>query len=84
MDLKKINKDVYVEFQKVFFESNKKAKQKSKGNFYRTLLSRWSKNFLYALNQSVKSGQTMYLDAYRMIGVSGKSFDKLVSMIEGI
>jgi len=40
------------------------------GNFYRTTLSRVSRRFARALVESTLEGQTLYRDAFRMLGVT--------------
>ena len=40
------------------------------GNFYHTTLARVSRRFARALVVSTLEGQTLYRDAYRMLGVS--------------
>ena len=48
------------------------------GNFYRTTLSRVSRRFAHALVVSTLEGQTLYRDAYRMLGVSkAETFNRL-------
>ena len=48
------------------------------GNFYRTTLSRVSRRFAHALVVSTLEGQTLYRDAYRMLGVAkAETFNRL-------
>ena len=48
------------------------------GNFYRTTLARVGPRFARALAASTLEGQTLYRDAFRMLGISRKdTFDKL-------
>ena len=54
------------------------AQRGSGGDFYRTTLSRVSRRFAYAVVASTLEGQTLYRDAYRMLGVSkNKTFNNL-------
>ncbi len=51
---------------------------KSQGNFYNTTLSRVGRRFAYALVVDTLEGQTLYRDAYRMLGLpKTQTFDKL-------
>jgi Zn-dependent peptidase ImmA (M78 family) len=48
------------------------------GNFYRTTLSRVSRRFARALVESTLEGQTLYRDAFRMLGVTKtKTFNNI-------
>ena len=48
------------------------------GNFYRTTLSRVSRRFAQALVASTLEGQTLYRDAFRMLGVRNtETFNKI-------
>ena len=48
------------------------------GDFYRTTLSRVSRRFAHALVVSTLEGQTLYRDAYRMLGVAkAETFNRL-------
>ena len=52
--------------------------QSGGGNFYRTTLARVGARFARALVASTLEGQTLYRDAYRMLGISKTAtFDKL-------
>lgn len=58
--------------------STKQSKQSSGGNYYATRASHWDARFLQALDASTRSGQTSYLDAYRLTKTTGRTFSKLV------
>ena len=83
LDLKFISKEIYndvlSEVQEEFrlSKSQKKATS-SGGNFYNTLQTYWDKNFILALDGSTKSGKTSYLEAYRLTGLKGNTFHRLV------
>ena len=66
------------------FEESKNLKKMSTpngGSCYNTLKSRWDKNFIMALDNSTKSGETRYVDAYRLVGLKGKTFHELVERL---
>ena len=53
------------------------------GDFYRTTVSRVGRRFAHALVVSTLEGQTLYRDAYRMLGVSkAKTFNRLGREVE--
>lgn len=47
-------------------------------DFYDTELSRFDSRFLERLASSVDKGETTYLDAYRLMGITGDTFTKLM------
>ena len=52
------------------------------GDFYRTTVSRVGRRFAKALVESAIGGQTLFRDAYRMLGVrTGSSFDELARQV---
>ncbi len=83
LDLKFISKEIYAdvlsEVQEEFrlFKSQKKNTS-SGGKFYNILQNYWDKNFILALDGSTKSGKTSYLEAYRLTGLKGNTFHRLV------
>jgi Zn-dependent peptidase ImmA (M78 family) len=55
-----------------------KAKRESGGDFYRSTLTRVSKRFARALIESTLEGQTLYRDAFRLLGVkSNATFNEI-------
>lgn len=57
--------------------------ENSGGNFHQTTLSRLGRKFAQALIVSTLEGQTLYRDAFRMLGVSGtETFKNLARKLE--
>ncbi len=57
----------------------------SGGNFYNTLLTRISKQFARSVIANTLEGQTLYTDAFNMLGLKKQStFDKLCKQLEVI
>jgi Zn-dependent peptidase ImmA (M78 family) len=48
------------------------------GDYYKTQLCRLDRRFLQVLHESVRVGETLYTDAYDLIGVRGKTYDALM------
>ena len=87
LDLHFISLDIYKEVlsrTKKQFEmlqrANRYRTSRGGGDFYNTLKAKWDKNFVKALDSSVKAGNTPYLDAYRLMGIKGSTFHKFMSM----
>ena len=58
--------------------SEETENQQGSPNFYNTELSRFDSRFLERLASSVAKGGTTYLDAYRLTGITGDTFTKLM------
>jgi Zn-dependent peptidase ImmA (M78 family) len=56
--------------EKALFEKNKNKTTKEGGDFYRTTALRVGRRFTLALVSNTLEGQTLYRDAFRMLGVS--------------
>ena len=56
-------------------------RQSSPRDFYNTELSRFDARFLERLASSVAKGGTTYLDAYRLTGITGDTFTKLMKRV---
>ncbi len=62
---------------------SQEVKRASGGNFYRTLTARTGKRFALALVSDTLEGNTLYLEAFRLLGISKtKTFLKLAEHLE--
>lgn len=61
--------------------SEETENQQGSPNFYNTELSRFDSRFLERLASSVAKGGTTYLDAYRLTGITGDTFTKLMKRV---
>lgn len=62
------------------FEKQNKSGKNSGGDYYKTLASKIDSHFLTNLLNSVKSGQTLYSDAFRLTNTNQSTFDKLIAI----
>lgn len=82
LDLKLIAKKLYENFVQVSNTvESPKLKRGRGGNFYKTLAGKMDKRFINALDSSTKSGNTPFLDAYRLTGLSENVFNELVKVL---
>ena len=84
LDLRFIEREVYeniaIKIKKQFEDYQRARHSKSGGgNFYKNLETKWDKRFIMALNSSTKSGDTPYIDAFRLTGLKIDTFHKLVA-----
>lgn len=65
-------------FEEEVERARQHAERRRGGNFYSTLSSRVGKRFLRAVIDSTRSGETLYSDAFRMLGVKQQRvFDEI-------
>lgn len=78
LDLGLISRARYFEFFEEYKSEARQrgAKKSGGGNFYRTLGTRLGKRFPAAVYAAAKAGRLPYGEAYKLTGVSGKSFDR--------
>lgn len=81
LDLKLISKDEYTEFYRNRTQSEK-VKGTTGGNFYATQNLRIGRRFAQAIVNNAKEGNLLYRDAYRLTGLSGKTFDEFAKRQE--
>ncbi len=77
----------FAEFERSWRDEAKRVppytpREGSGGDFYRTLLSRVGLRFARSLVQSTLEGQTLYRDAYRLLGIRrGRTFEEFARRI---
>ncbi|MCL2624104.1 MAG: ImmA/IrrE family metallo-endopeptidase [Planctomycetaceae bacterium] len=64
-----------------FLKERRKAEGKDGGNPYHTARSRLSPRFSEAVFAAVQSGELLYRDAYNLVGLQGKTFDKYRKLV---
>lgn len=69
----------------LYNETRKRKKERGEGggDFYRTLASRIDKRFLHMLVGSVKTGRTLYSEAFRLTNTNRSTFGTLAEKVEG-
>ena len=71
----------YYKHQQEEWERNKEANDTGGGNFYNTATGRVSKRFAEYIDKAVKNGQLLYRDAYRLTGLTAKTFPNLIDKL---
>lgn len=64
---------------KAIWNNPKKSTDAGSGNFYLSAAKRVGKLFGAYINTAVSSGYLLHRDAYRLTGLHGKSFDKVIT-----
>lgn len=64
------------------FKKHKKEKRENGGNYYNTMHSRLDENFISTLAQSVETGETSYMEAFRLTNTNNKTFHKILRDLE--
>jgi Zn-dependent peptidase ImmA (M78 family) len=69
----------------LYNEARKRKKERGEGggDFYRTAASRIDKRFFHMLVGSVKSGRTLYSDAFRLTNTNRSTFSNLAETVGG-
>lgn len=68
------------EASKQYQQSRKKG---SGGDYYRTAMSKIDNRVLSMINESVRLGRTSYTEAFRLTNTNHKTYNSLISRIEG-
>lgn len=65
---------------KAIWKNPKKTSESGRGNFYLSAAKRVGKLFGAYVNTAVNSGYLLHRDAYRLTGLHGTSFDKVITL----
>lgn len=79
LDLGYISREVFLEFLRAYAEDERRkaeTKTSGEGNFYATQETRIGRRFGSAVVRAVREGRLLYREAYRLTGLSGKTFDQ--------
>lgn len=79
LDLRLITRNEFFEFYEAYEADERRASDdsdESGGNFYASVNLRISHRFGEAIIRAVKEGRILYQEAYKLTGISGKTFDR--------
>jgi Zn-dependent peptidase ImmA (M78 family) len=79
LDLKLITREIFFDFYQRYINQERKqrATTESGGNFHATSPQRVGMRFAVELVRALKEGRVLHTEAYRLTGLSGKSFGEL-------
>jgi Zn-dependent peptidase ImmA (M78 family) len=82
-DVGLISRDQFFEFYDTYEADERRvsAEVESGGDFYASQNLRISKRFGDAVIRAVKEGRLLYQEAYRLTGISGKTFDRYATLL---
>jgi Zn-dependent peptidase ImmA (M78 family) len=82
-DNKLITENQYKDFTNEVIEASrlKNEKSKSGGNYYNTMISRFSKRFILALSNSINEGKTLFKEAHRLTGTNRETFNRFINEV---
>lgn len=84
LDLRLISRDVFFEFYETYqIGAEERAKKASGGNYFNNQGLRVGHNFMKAVVQAVGEGSLLHIDAFRLTGLYGKTFDSYASKVLG-
>ncbi|HEU0228278.1 MAG TPA: hypothetical protein VFQ86_11095, partial [Arachidicoccus soli] len=85
LDLGKITKVEFFEYYNALKIDELFNKMNSNGgNYYLSAPYRVGRSFAYHIENAVKSGQLLYRDAFKLTGMSGRTFDKFFTKLHEI
>ncbi|MCY0899927.1 MAG: ImmA/IrrE family metallo-endopeptidase [Firmicutes bacterium] len=78
-----INRDAFLTFYAAYQEDEHRRlpEGQRRGNFWRSMELRLSPTFARTVIQAVRQGDLLYSEAYRLTGLYGKTFDRLMQRL---
>jgi Zn-dependent peptidase ImmA (M78 family) len=84
LDLELINRKRFVEFYSSYSGADVAAKRDPGGHFYNNQIYKIGKRFMRSVARAANEGTLNFTDAYRLTGLSTKTFDKYLAHIGGV
>jgi Zn-dependent peptidase ImmA (M78 family) len=83
LDLRLIDKDEFGAFYRVYLNEERRlaARRSEGGDFYATQNLRIGRRFASAVIRAAKEGKLLYSEAYRLTGLSGKTFNEYAASL---
>jgi len=81
LDLKLITRETFLDFYRRYMRQERRRQDtgESGGDFYATATQRVGARFAVELARAVREGRVLHTEAYRLAGMSGKTFEEFVS-----
>ena len=87
LDMGYINEQDYNRIKKQainnYYKQIEKRKQNQGGHFYNSMANRIDRHFLFNIVNSIKKGNTLYSDAFRLTNTNQSTFDRLIQSAGG-
>ena len=81
LDLGLITKKEFLAFYQDYLKNERRKTPLDGGNFYATQNLRIGRRFASAVIRAAKEGKLLYSEAYRLTGLSGKTFDRYAASL---
>ena len=84
LDLELIKKDEFLDFYRAYQErESRPAEGQEGGDFFATQDLRLGRRFAETVVHAVREGKLLYLEAYRLTGLYGKTFERYIKHLSG-
>ncbi len=79
MELELIDRSRFFQLYNLWMNEPKIQKDSSGGNFYPSAIKKSSRTFLIHVNNALNRNMLLYMDAYRLTGLKGDTFHKIIN-----